>query len=119
MKLHRLLILSGLLLTVAPAASFAACSPACAEGVSCRITAQGPPTVYQCDTAFRAVRGGPRASVGGVAVKGGTSGDSLRSGTVPRASDPKLAEATAAKKGAATITSPRDPASGQATGKSN
>ena len=123
MKLHQLLILSGLLIGAAPSLSFADCRPACGDGFVCSVTKQGPPTVYGCtkEKATYDVRkpGAVKTVGGGAPAGGGVAGGSLRSGTVQRASDPKLAEATAAQKGAATITSPRDPASGQATGKPN
>ena len=67
MKLSRLIILSGLLIGAAPAVSYAACSPACTGTNVCRITAQGPPTVYQCASSVRAGRGlaGPATAQSG------------------------------------------------------
>lgn len=116
MKLHRLLILSGLLLTVAPAASFAACSPACAEGVACRITSQGPPTVYQCASGIRAGRAptGPLATKSGVAQTGSAPNGPAALTTGPK-NTPNTNSITYQK--IESVKSPRDVASGQATGK--
>lgn len=88
MKLSRLFILSGLLIAVVPTLSFAECVPGCAAGVSCRITAQGPPTVYQCDPAVRGVRSPSGALTakqgsGNVAGKGSTPDSSNARSTGP------------------------------------
>ncbi len=121
MRLHRLLILSGLLFGVAPAVSFAECKPACGDGYVCSVTKQGPPTVYGCtkEKASYDVRapGGVKAVGGGGSIAGAGGGGSLRSGTATAPNNPKLGDHAVGKKGPATITSPRDPASGQATGK--
>ena len=81
MKLHRLLILSGLLIGVVPTPSFAECVPACAPGISCRVLTQGPPTVYGCPTAVRGARG----PTGTLTAKQG-SGNVMGKGPVPDSS---------------------------------
>jgi hypothetical protein len=81
MKLHRLLILSGLLVGAAPAISFAECRPACTGDNVCRITAQGPPTVYTCmaPPAKKAIRSpGVVQPGGGVAIGGNPVGSNAR-----------------------------------------
>ena len=94
MKLHRLFILSGLLIGAAPAISFAECRPACSGTDVCRITSQGPPTVYACmappaKKEFRkpvvaAQPGGGGAAVGGGSGVGATARSSGPTGG-PRA----------------------------------
>jgi hypothetical protein len=118
MKLHRLFILSGLLLGTVPAVSYAGCSPACAEGVSCRITAQGPPTVYACDSAVRAIRRGPQAAVGGGQSLGGGSavGPTARSGG-PNSMNPRPPVAHKDTIEIQSVNSPRDAQSGKTPGK--
>jgi hypothetical protein len=111
MKLKYMMILAGLLVGAAPAMSFAACSPACGAGEVCRITSQGPPTVYQCkkETAtYGRSPTGPRAVQGA----GGTGGASMARSAGP---NNKNAKANVAPK--RSIQSPRDVASGQATGR--
>lgn len=116
MKLNRMLILAALLLGAAPAVSHAGCSPACASGVSCRITSQGPPTVYACASAVRAGRG-PAATLAtqsGVAQKGSApSGAAVQTTGPKNVARPKAIE----KIEHAAVKSPRDSASGQATGR--
>lgn len=141
MKLHQILILSGLLLGIAPAVSYAACSPACASGIACRITAQGPPTVYQCASSVRAGRGlaGPATAQSGVTKQPqafgtgnqleavtGQSGATQKSigpnASASRTTGPKVGgRPPAALKeqeiSIESVKSPRDATSGQATGK--
>ena len=88
MKLHRLLILSGLLIGVVPTPSSAECVPACAPGISCRVLSQGPPTVFGCPTAVRGARGPTGALTakqgsGNVAGKGSTPDSSTARTTGP------------------------------------
>lgn len=83
MKLKIMMILAGLLVGAAPSMSFAACNPACATGEVCRITSQGPPTVYQCkkETAtYGRAPTGPRAVQG----TGGAAGGSMARSAGPK-----------------------------------
>ena len=71
MKLHRLLILSGLLMGAAPGIAYAGCAASC---VNCRYEAAG--NYFYCgDSAVKGVRPRVAASAqpgGGVAQKGGS-----------------------------------------------
>jgi hypothetical protein len=96
MKLKYVMILAGLLIGAAPAISFAACSPACATGEVCRITSQGPPTVYQCkkETAtYGRSPTGPRTVQGAGGAAGGSMARSAdpnsNPGVAPKAGDGK------------------------------
>ena len=123
MKLHRLLILSGLLIGVVPTPSFAECVPACAPGISCRVLSQGPPTVYGCPTAVRGALG----PTGTLTAKQG-SGNVMGKGSIP---DSSTARTTGPKNSArppaalkldqvdsktSSVKSPRDVATGQIKG---
>jgi hypothetical protein len=113
MKLHRLLILSGLLIGIAPGAAYAGCAASCKN---CRYEAAG--NYFYCgDTAVR----GPRQRVvdaqpaAGGASRGGTAAAASSRSANPKLSNPQASPGAIKRNG---ITSPRDPASGQSAGKS-
>ena len=72
MKLHRLLILSGLLVGAAPGVSYAGCATACVLPEVCRIKSQAP-TVYGCGLPSDRVVGGARGPSGALTAKHGSS----------------------------------------------
>lgn len=123
MKLHRLLILSGLLIGAAPGVSYAGCATACTLPDVCRIKSQGPPTVYGCGSPNARVVGGARGPAGTLTAKQ-SSGNVMGKGPAP---DSSTARTTGPKHSASPpaalkldqvdsktsrITSPRDAASG-------
>jgi hypothetical protein len=118
MKLHRLLILSGLLIGAAPAVSFAECRPACSGTDVCRITSQGPPTVYAClaPPAKKELRNpGVMQPGAGAPRGGGASGSNAR--TVGPTVGPRPSAAHKEHIEVASVKSPRDAATGQVKGK--
>jgi hypothetical protein len=130
MKLHRLLILSGLLIGTAPSVSYAGCATACTLPEVCRITSQGPPTVYGCGSPNARVVGAARSSGGVLTAKQG-SGNVMGNGSTP---DSSTARTTGPKNSArppaalkldqvdsktSSITSPRDAASGLPSARRN
>ena len=117
MKLHRILILAGLLLGAAPAVSFAECRPACTGTDVCRITAQGPPTVYACmaPPAKKEIRSpGAVQPRGGVQQGGGVIGSNARSSGPTVAPRPPTKVKTEVSM--ESVKAPRDVATGQIKG---
>lgn len=115
MKLHRLLILSGLLIGSAPAVSFADCRPACTGTDVCRITAQGPPSVYACmaPPAKKELRKpGVVAQPGGGATVGGGSGIGATARSTGPTAEPRAPAKSKSEVSIESVTSPRDASSG-------
>ena len=140
MKKSLSLIVAGLLVSAVSNVSFAGCATACTSPDVCRITSQGPPTVYGCGSPNARVIGGARSPGGAGAVKS-PSGGAASSGYVNAvefptvksspggaassgtgASAPSAARTAAPKRNLKTdqvdsVKAPRDVATGQATGK--
>jgi hypothetical protein len=113
MKIYLTALLAGLLVGAAPGVSFAGCATVCVLPDVCRITSQGPPTQYGCGLPSDRVMGGPRGPAGPRVNQGASSGVAQKganSATTARTTGPK-------EQKQASIQSPRDVASGQATGK--
>ena len=108
MKIYLSVVLTGLLVEAAPSVTFADCSPACTSGNVCRVTTQGPPTVYGCLPEKAHYVRSPKGST----VGGGSSSDFTIKG--PAAASAKTTapkrKPTAAQSQA--VQSPRDTASG-------
>ena len=140
MKKSLTLIVAGLLVSAVSNVSFAGCATACTLPDVCRITLQGPPTVYACGSPNARVIGGAR-NPGGAGVVKSPSGGAASSGWVNSvefptvksppggaassgtgATAPSAARTVAPKRNlkldqVESVTAPRDAASGQATGK--
>ena len=81
MKKSLTLIVAGLLVSAVSNVSFAGCATACTSPDVCRITLQGPPTVYACGSPNARVIGGAR-NPGGAGVVKSPSGGAASSGWV-------------------------------------
>jgi len=130
LKLSRFLVLSGLILGAAPTVSFADCSPACSGGDICRYDSTRSPQFYCAAPKSKSVAG-PRAPVGAGSA-GAVQKGAPMSGANARTSGPGPKPASQYSWGATnsgsmvkqgntapkrSIQSPRDVASGQATGR--
>lgn len=117
MKLNHLLMLSGLLLAAAPGLAYAGCAASCKN---CRYEAAG--NYFYCgDTAVKGARTravGAAQPSGGIAKDAGNvaNSSSARS-TGPKSMNPRTPVAHKDEIQIDSIKSPRDAASGQATGR--
>lgn len=117
MKLNHLLMLSGLLLGAAPGLAYAGCAASCKN---CRYEAAGN-YFYCADSAVKGAR--PRAvgaaqPSGGIAKDAGNVANSSSARTTgPKSMNPRPPAAHKETIEIASVKSPRDAASGQATGR--